>query len=108
MLKGRIALITLAPELPGATDTITFAKQCGVRVSLGHSNANSTHARAAVEAGASHATHTFNAMRERVDHRDPGVLGIALGDDRLHADIIADGIHVDPIVLKLFLRAKGP
>ncbi|HZI56335.1 MAG TPA: amidohydrolase family protein [Verrucomicrobiae bacterium] len=57
-------------------------------------------------AGADHATHTFNAMRP-LDHRDPGILGTILENDGLTADIIADGIHVDPSVIRLFLRAKG-
>ncbi|HXP15791.1 MAG TPA: amidohydrolase family protein, partial [Terriglobales bacterium] len=53
-----------------------------------------------------HATHTFNAMRP-LDHRDPGILGEVLTDARLSADIIADGIHIDPAVMDLFIRAKG-
>jgi N-acetylglucosamine-6-phosphate deacetylase len=63
-------------------------------------------ARAGVQAGAGHATHTFNAMRP-LDHRDPGILAEVLTDNQLSADIIADGIHVAPEVVKLFLRAKG-
>ena len=66
---------------------------------------NST--RAAVAAGARHATHTFNAMRP-LDHRDPGIVGEVLTDSRLSADIIADGIHLDPAIVELFLKAKGP
>ena len=60
----------------------------------------------AVKAGARHATHTFNAMRP-LDHREPGIIGEVLSDDQLTADIIVDGIHVAPEVVKLFLRAKG-
>jgi N-acetylglucosamine-6-phosphate deacetylase len=60
----------------------------------------------AVKAGAGHATHTFNAMRP-LDHRDPGIIGEVLSDDGITADIIVDGIHVAPPVVKLFLRAKG-
>ena len=63
-------------------------------------------AQAAVKAGARHATHTFNAMRP-LDHREPGILGEALTSQQLTADIIADGIHVAPEIVKLFLRAKG-
>ena len=61
----------------------------------------------AFAAGARHATHTFNAMRP-LDHRDPGILGEVLTDARLSADIIADGIHLDPVIVELFLKAKGP
>ena len=75
-------------------------------VSIGHSNATLAQAIAGIEAGARHATHTFNAMR-RLDHRDPGLLGAILTDRRMTADIIADGIHVEPVVVDLFLRAKG-
>ena len=61
---------------------------------------------AAIKAGARHATHTFNAMR-RLEHRDPGLLGAVLTDRTVTADIIVDGIHVDPVVVDLFMRAKG-
>ncbi len=103
---GTIRMMTVAPELPDAVATIRYAQNLGVRSSLGHSNATYTEAKAAISAGASHATHTFNAMRP-LDHRDPGILGAILGDNRLTADIIADGIHVDPSVVRLFLHAKG-
>jgi len=104
--QGAIHMMTIAPELPGALETIRHGRKLGVRSSLGHSNATQEEARAGVTAGASHATHTFNAMRP-LDHRDPGILGAVLLDDALTADIIADGIHVDPSVVQLFLRAKG-
>src|SRR6202140_2801160 len=60
----------------------------------------------AVKAGARHATHTFNAMRP-LDHRDPGIIGEVLTDDRLRPSIIVDGIHFSPPIVKLFLQAKG-
>lgn len=104
---GTLKMMTIAPELPGATETIEHAKRLGVHSSLGHSNATAGEARMGIAAGADHATHTFNAMRP-LDHREPGVLGIVLSDDRLTADIIADGIHVDPSMVKLFLAGKGP
>jgi N-acetylglucosamine-6-phosphate deacetylase len=99
--------MTIAPELPGAIEVITEAAKRRVCVSLGHSDADLTAARAGVTAGARHATHTFNAMCP-LDHRDPGILGEVLTDSRLSADIIADGIHLDPVIVQLFLRAKGP
>lgn len=104
--RGRVLLMTLAPELLGACELIAEATRRGVCVSLGHSNADFESASAAIDAGARHATHTFNAMRG-LDHRSPGLLGAVLADDRLTADIIADGIHVHPAVVQLFLRAKG-
>jgi len=103
---GNIRMMTIAPELPGATETIRYARSLGVHSSLGHSNATYKEAQAGISAGADHATHTFNAMRP-LDHREPGILGAVLENDELTADIIADGIHVEPSILKLFLRAKG-
>jgi N-acetylglucosamine-6-phosphate deacetylase len=103
---GHVSVMTIAPEIEGAIDLIAEATRRGVCVSLGHSDARLSQARAAVRAGARHATHTFNAMRA-LDHRDPGLLGAVLTDDALTADIIMDGIHVDPVVVDLFVRAKG-
>jgi N-acetylglucosamine-6-phosphate deacetylase len=105
--RGHIRVLTIAPELPGAIEVITEAAKRGVCVSLGHSDAAIDAARAGMAAGARHSTHTFNAMRP-LGHRDPGILGEVLTDARLSADIIADGIHVDPAVVQLFLKAKGP
>jgi N-acetylglucosamine-6-phosphate deacetylase len=99
-------MMTVAPEIPGAIETIQHARSLGVRSSLGHSDANYDHANAAIAAGADHATHTFNAMRA-LDRRDPGILGAVLSQDAVTADIIADGVHVHPSVIQLFLRAKG-
>ncbi len=104
--RGHIRVMTIAPELPGAIEVIAEAAKRGVCVSLGHSDADLGAARAGVSAGARHATHTFNAMRP-LDHRDPGILGEVLTDPRLSADIIADGIHLDPAIVQLFLKAKG-
>jgi N-acetylglucosamine-6-phosphate deacetylase len=103
---GAVRMMTVAPELPGADILIQAATAAGVRVSLGHSDADAAAAKAAIAAGATHATHTFNAMRA-MDHREPGVLGVVLSDSGLTADIIADGIHVSPEMVKLFVAAKG-
>lgn len=104
--EGRIRVLTIAPELDGALVVISNAARRGVCVSLGHSNATLPQALAGIQAGARHATHSFNAMR-RLDHRDPGLLGAILTDRTVTADIVADGVHVDPVVVDLFLRAKG-
>ena len=104
--RGHIRLMTIAPELAGAFDVIKEAARRGVTVSIGHSDADLKTARAAVDAGARHATHTFNAMRP-FSHRDPGIIAEVLTDSRITADIIADGVHTDPSVVKLFLQAKG-
>ncbi len=104
---GHVRVLTLAPELQGAAELTAHATALGVRVSIGHSDSGSTAAREVVAAGARSATHTFNAMRP-LDHRHPGVLGVVLTNDNLFAEIICDGIHVDPAVINLFWKAKGP
>jgi N-acetylglucosamine-6-phosphate deacetylase len=110
-------MMTIAPELEGAVEVIAEAARRGVCVSLGHSDADFAAAERGIAAGARHATHTFNAMRPLghntlshsiLDHRGPGILGAVLTDGRVSADIIADGIHLDPAVVKLFAKAKGP
>ena len=105
--RGQVRMLTIAPEIPGAMEVIAEAARRNVCVSIGHSDAELLAARQAVKAGARHATHTFNAMRP-LDHRSPGIIGEVLSDDTMTADIIADGIHVSPEVVKLFLQAKGP
>lgn len=105
--RGHILLMTVAPELPGAKQMIAHAISRGVKVSLGHTNATYAEALTGVAAGATTATHTFNAMRA-LDHREPGVLGLVLDDDRLFAELICDGIHVAPEIVRLWWKAKGP
>ncbi|MGZ4835435.1 MAG: N-acetylglucosamine-6-phosphate deacetylase [Terriglobales bacterium] len=104
--RGKVSIMTVAPELPRAEHLIAEAARRGVCVSMGHSDSPLAPVETAVAAGARHATHTFNAMRP-LDHREPGILGAVLADERLTADIIADGIHVHPEVIRVFLRAKG-
>lgn len=104
--RGHVGVLTIAPELDGALEVITEANKRGVCVSIGHSDADLAAARAGISAGARHATHTFNAMRP-LDHRAPGILGEVLSNSNLSADIIADGVHVHPSVVRLFLEAKG-
>jgi N-acetylglucosamine-6-phosphate deacetylase len=105
--EGKVRLMTLAPELPGAAELAAHAAQRGVRVSVGHSNATAAETRAAFKAGATSATHTFNAMRT-LDHREPGILGEVLTDDAIFAELICDGIHSAPEMTRLWWRAKGP
>ncbi|MFZ1916962.1 MAG: N-acetylglucosamine-6-phosphate deacetylase [Terriglobales bacterium] len=104
--RGHIRMMTLAPELEGSIELIRTAAAHGVCVSLGHSNADFMATGRAIAAGANHATHIFNAMRP-LGHRDPGVLGAVLTDSRVSADIIADGVHLDPAIVKLVAQAKG-
>ena len=104
--RGQIKMMTIAPELDGAIEVVAEAARRGVCVSLGHSDADTKSTQAAVAAGARHATHAFNAMRP-LDHREPGIVGEMLTNPQLTADIIVDGVHVDPAVVRLFLKAKG-
>ena len=101
-----VRVITVAPEIPGALEMIRATSARGIVCSIGHTNGDYEHAEAAIEAGARHATHTFNAMRP-VEHRNPGVAGAVLTDDRVFADMIVDGLHVLPPIVDLFLRCKG-
>ncbi len=104
---GQIRLMTIAPEVPGAIETIRRATELGIRSSIGHSNATKAEARAAISAGATTATHTYNAMRT-FDHREPGILGVVLDEASLFSDLICDGVHVSPEAVRLWFKAKGP
>lgn len=104
--RGHIRLMTIAPELRDAPELIAYASALGVRCSLGHSDATASESAAGFRAGARSATHTFNAMRH-IGHRDPGVAGYVLDNDDLFAEIICDGIHVDPLMVRMFFKAKG-
>lgn len=98
--------ITLAPELPGALELIERGAALGIRFSVGHSGASHDQVMLAVERGLSQATHTFNGMAG-LHHREPGVVGAVLAEERIYAEVIADGIHVHPAVFRLLVRAKG-
>ena len=103
---GIIRLVALAPELPGAVDMIERGVRQGIRFSVGHSSASYEQVEQAADHGLSQATHTFNGMTG-LHHREPGAAGAVLTDERIYAEIIADGIHLHPAVVKLVVRAKG-
>ena len=100
-------LATIAPELPGALDVIATLVGRGVVVSLGHTDATAAEFAAGRAAGAGYVTHLFNAMRP-FGHRDPGPIGAALADTDVVAGLICDGIHVDPVAVRMAWRALGP
>jgi N-acetylglucosamine-6-phosphate deacetylase len=104
--EGDILYVTLAPELPGALELISFLVKRGVRVSMGHTNATWDDARAAVDSGAGLATHLFNAMRP-FKHRDPGVAGFVLAT-HTPAGFIADGNHIAFETIQMIARIKAP
>ena len=105
--EGNVRLMTLAPELPGAAELAAHATSRGVRISVGHSDADACDTRRAIDAGATSATHTYNAMRV-LDHKNPGILETVLTTDELYAELICDGIHNMPELVRLWWRAKGP
>lgn len=100
-----VKTVTLAPETDGALELIKHLRKTGVTTSLGHTAANAEQMKRAIEAGATSVTHTFNAQSPFA-HRDAGAAGIALGDDRLHCELIADGIHVSADAVKILLKCK--
>lgn len=102
-----VALVTMAPELPGAHPLIAELVAGGVVVSAGHSSATAAQARAGFDAGATMITHLFNAMAP-LGHRAPNLVGIGLSDPRAFVGLIVDGVHVDPTVIDIAWKAKGP
>jgi N-acetylglucosamine-6-phosphate deacetylase len=104
--SGNGRILTIAPELLGAMPCIDAARSLGMVVSIGHTDATYEQARAAVAHGARHATHVYNGMRP-FTHRDPGVIGAVLTTAELRAELIADGVHVDEVAMKILFQAKG-
>jgi N-acetylglucosamine-6-phosphate deacetylase len=103
---GPPAIVTLAPELPGSAEAITRLTAAGVVVSLGHSDADTDAARSGLAAGARMATHLFNAMPP-LHHRQPGLVGVLLASDAT-LGLIADGVHLNPLIVELVVRMAGP
>ncbi len=104
--KGHIKIMTIAPELPGAIEVLREASSQGVVLSIGHSMANYDEIELAIDNGAAHVTHIFNAMRP-FHHRTPGVILGALLRNELKIELIADTLHVHPAVMELLLKLKG-
>ena len=98
-----LRIVTLAPELPGALEAIGQLTAAGVIASVGHTDADATTTRRAIDAGARYATHLFNAMTP-LGHRAPGAPGALLADERMTVGLILDGHHVDSIVTDLVAR----
>ena len=101
-----VGILTLAPEMPGGMDLVRDATAAGIRVSLGHSGATFDQGVEAIQAGARHATHLFNRM-SAMSHRDPGLAGAVLSSEDIAAEIICDGFHVHPAVIRVAIAAKG-
>ena len=104
--SGLIKLITLAPELDGARELILAARERGITVSIGHSGASYAQTKASIAAGIRQITHTFNGMRP-IHHRRPGILAAASEHPEVNFQIIPDGVHVHPAMLRLLVRLAG-
>jgi N-acetylglucosamine-6-phosphate deacetylase len=105
LTSGNIKLVTLAPERPGGLEMIRYLKSNGIIASIGHTDATFDEVDEAIDAGANHITHLFNQMRG-LHHREPGVVGAAFLRDELKAEIIVDGVHVRPEMVKLAFKQK--
>lgn len=101
-----VRMVIIAPELPGAIDIIHEAVEHGIVVTMGHSNATYEESMDAIAAGATHSCHTFNGMKS-FHHRDPGIVGAVLSDNRVYAELTADLIHVHQGAIRLLMQAKG-
>ena len=106
VLSGTVKMVTIAPELPSGLQAIRQVVDAGVVAALGHTDATYEQMIAGADAGATVATHLFNGMRP-FHHRDPGPVGAALNDPRLLLEVINDGFHLDPQVVRVALAAAG-
>lgn len=104
---GHLKAMTLAPELPGLEPVIRKAIDNGIVLLAGHSDATYEEAMHGYELGVRHATHLFNAMSGLV-HRKPGLVGAVLMTEDMYTEIIGDGLHVHPAIIKYVIRTKGP
>ena len=104
--RGYLKIITLAPEASPSKETMDYLKREGVIISLGHTNSTYEEAMELIDMGATHATHTFNGMRG-FGHREPGIVGAVLMDERVTCEMIADLVHLHPLTLKLIYELKG-
>jgi len=104
--NGLVKIVALAPELEGACEAIRLLKSRGITVSVGHSNATFEEAMRGISSGATQATHLYNGMRS-FNHRDPGIIGACLLDDRVFCEIICDGIHIHSSAIEIAVKMKG-
>lgn len=104
--ENNVRLMAISPELPHAIEAIAFLKSRGITVSAGHSDATYDETMLGIENGITEATHLYNGMRE-FSHREPGIIGAALTDERVACEMICDGIHVSPAAMKLAVKMKG-
>jgi len=106
LANNLIKIVTIAPEQPGAIKFIEYLKNNSITASIGHTNATYDETKKAIESGATHATHIFNAM-SGINHREPGAATALLLSPKVSTELIADGIHLHPVVIKLIFKIKG-
>jgi len=106
LATGVVAMVTLAPERVGALDAVRRVAGAGAVAAVGHTDADFALTRAAIKAGARHATHLFNAMAP-LHHREPGPVVALLDDDRVTVELVTDGLHVHPALWEHVVRAAG-
>ena len=104
--RGHARMVTLAPELPGGLESVRMLADLGVIAAVGHTDSDYARTLEAIEAGASVATHLFNAM-PGIQHRAPGPIVALLEDERVTVELINDGVHLHPSVLDLAYGAAG-
>ncbi|UNK16038.1 N-acetylglucosamine-6-phosphate deacetylase [Paenibacillus sp. N3/727] len=102
-----IKMVTIAPELPGGLELISYLKDQGAVIAVAHSDATYEEAKEAFGAGASHVTHCFNGMRP-IHHRDPGLIVAAFEEPHVSLQAIVDQVHLHPAIIRLMHRIKGP
>jgi len=102
-----VKMVTLAPELDGASALISYLTEKGIVTCAAHSNATAQQIHDAAALGLSQITHLFNAQSP-LHHREPGIPGAGLSDDRIKVQVIADGIHLHPDILNIAAKCKGP
>ncbi|MBD3207114.1 N-acetylglucosamine-6-phosphate deacetylase [Candidatus Bathyarchaeota archaeon] len=104
--NGLIKIVTIAPEIDEGLEAIKYLSESGVTVSAGHTNALFEEAKEAIDLGLNHISHLFNGMRG-FHHREPGIVGVALTDGRVTVELIADGVHLHPVALRIAALVKG-
>jgi len=104
--RGNIKVVPLAPELPGALEAIRYLKSKGITTSVGHSNATFAQTKTAINNGITLATHLYNGMRS-FSHREPGVIGAVLTDERVYCEMICDGIHLHKASMEIAVKMKS-
>ena len=105
--RGTLKVVAMAPEFEDSKDMIHYLDSLGVKVMLGHTNANFQQTVDALDAGACGGVHIFNGM-SGIHHRDPGCAGAVLMDENALAEVIADGVHLHPTIMQMIYKLKGP